>query len=545
MSPERKGVASLPEAIDLSHHLSALARARSVSPLKNLARYYGRPGIISLAGGLPSPEYFPFDTVKADILSSDKFVSTPDSHGSSSGPLSWLLSLFSSESDSTIPISIPKYPSTPTDLNLATALQYGVARGIPQLQSTIVAFTTRVFQPAYADATVLLHVGNTDGWSKAVTTLCNPGEGVLVSDWTYPSALETMYPQGVRAVPVRMDGQGMSATGLREVLAGWDAAARGMPRPHVMYIVPVGQNPTGATMGAERKQEIYNICVEFDVIIVEDDPYYFLQEGPYVHPTQRFSTFKQTDMSDDQYLASLAPSFLKFDYQGRVVRLDTFSKTIAPGSRAGWFTCNPIFAERLERAAETSSQGPSGFTQVLIGKVLQTWQDKGYIQWLKGLGTEYTRRRNFFIDTLLAKFHLEVVPADSPHNLFPGTVRYIASAKGAYLDEKRGSGAAARKPLFSFVPPTSGMFIWLQLHLEDHPKFKDVAKESLEMQLWVKLAEGGLLIGPGNMFAADKTASTASYPGHFRISFSNADDADLVKAIDIFAAVITKFHQDV
>lgn len=54
------------KAIDLSHHLSDVARARATSPLKGLARYFGRPGLITLAGGayhilllvlLPSPEY--------------------------------------------------------------------------------------------------------------------------------------------------------------------------------------------------------------------------------------------------------------------------------------------------------------------------------------------------------------------------------------------------------------------------------------------------------------------------------------------------------
>lgn len=135
-------------------------------------------------------------------------------------------------------------------------------------------------------------------------------------------------------------------------------------RPHVMYIVPVGQNPTGATMLAQRKKEIYDICVEYgislgsitkwllsdlpifslDVIIVEDDPYYFLQEGPYVHPAQRPSNADGKVPTDEKYIMSLTPSFLayaifynsklsihsldiyRFDYQGRVVRLDTFSK---------------------------------------------------------------------------------------------------------------------------------------------------------------------------------------------------------------------------
>lgn len=54
----------------------------------------------------------------------------------------------------------------------------------------------------------------------------------------------------------------------------------------------------------------------------------------------------------------------RVDTQGRVIRLDTFSKTIAPGVRLGWFTCNPMFAERLERQGEVSTQAPCGVGQV-------------------------------------------------------------------------------------------------------------------------------------------------------------------------------------
>lgn len=41
----------LPKSIDLSHHLSDLAKARAVSPLKGFFKYYGRPGILALGGG--------------------------------------------------------------------------------------------------------------------------------------------------------------------------------------------------------------------------------------------------------------------------------------------------------------------------------------------------------------------------------------------------------------------------------------------------------------------------------------------------------------
>lgn len=70
---------------------------------------------------------------------------------------------------------------------------------------------------------------------------------------------------------------------------------------------------------------------------------------------------------------------------GRVVRMDSFSKTIAPGSRLGWFTANPLFCERLLRISETSTQAPCGFGQVLITQlVAMEWQLPGYARWLNG-----------------------------------------------------------------------------------------------------------------------------------------------------------------
>ena len=50
-------------------------------------------------------------------------------------------------------------------------------------------FVGKVFQPAYGNWTTLLHTGNTDGWGKTVQTILNPGDGLIVSEWTYPSAL--------------------------------------------------------------------------------------------------------------------------------------------------------------------------------------------------------------------------------------------------------------------------------------------------------------------------------------------------------------------
>ncbi|OAX41341.1 PLP-dependent transferase [Rhizopogon vinicolor AM-OR11-026] len=535
------------KSIDLSHHLSELSKARTTSPLKGLQKYFSQPGILSLAGGLPSPAYFPISDVSANVLIPDSFALVPTE---SSTSFSWLWKLFGSHtstSEKTQGVTIPKYSANDGDINLAHSLQYGPSVAQQQLQVFLREFTSEVYRPAFEDWSVLIDTGNTDGWSRAVTTLCNPGEGVLCEEWTYPSALASILPLNIQPVPVPMDGVGMKSDALENLLSQWDPVSRQMPRPHVMYIVPVGQNPSGSTMSITRKKQIYDVCVKYDVIIVEDDPYYFLQLGTYIFKEDRSSgatpSGRPSPKESKRFVSTLTPSFLNFDYQGRVIRLDTFSKTIAPGSRLGWFTCNPLFAERLERQGETTTQAPCGFGQSIITKILTHWSYDGYIRWLRGIRTEYQQRRNFFVDCLAEEFHLQPMPADTVADIWQGCIVYQASSKVKTIAEKH---ATQNLTMLSFVPPVAGMFVWMKLHLDQHPSFSPGDENALEMKLWTKLAENGVLFAPGWMFSAKELTGDTDHAdsGHFRVSFSNVEFPDLKKAVTIFGRVIREFFEE-
>ncbi|KAI0041417.1 PLP-dependent transferase [Auriscalpium vulgare] len=541
------------KAIDVSHHLSDYANNFQVSPLKGLQKYMERSDMLPLAGGtsltrLPSPMYFPFDTIYADIPDADRF--SIDAPPPTTSSLSWLWRLFGSDTAHTTRVVVPKAPSPGDDgMNLSAALQYSPATGILKVQKFIRMFTERVYEPAYSDWTTLIHTGNTDGWSRLAKMLCNPGDTIITEKWTYPSAVAAASPIGVNVLSVDMDAEGMRADSLRKVLSEWDPA-RGK-RPHVMYTVPVGQNPSGTTMGLARKAAIYEICVEFDVIIAEDDPYFFLQAGTYLPKASRAAS-SRGDSAD--WLHSLVPSYLKVDRQGRVIRLDTFSKTIAPGVRLGWFTCNPRFAERLERFGETSTQSPSGLTQTLVIKLLDTWSFDGYVRWLRGLATQYKLRRDFFCDLLGDAFELRV--STPTRGAWAGCAVHTAYAKRPASARLRLSEKSAdtRKPLLSFVPPSSGMFVWVRLHLAGHPAALqnggDEPAESLEQRFWKLLADGGVLTAPGWVFAADQSVSTPADEGedvgdgHMRISFSFANEDQQKSAVAILAAKLQEFFQE-
>ena len=127
----------------------------------------------------------------------------------------------------------------------------------------------------------------------------------------------------------------------------------------------------------------------------------------------------------------------------------------------GWFTCNPLFAERLERHGETSVQRPCGFGQALIGQLLtQHWGHDDYVRWLHGLQQQYTARRNALVDAILDGFDSTFSYTDAnyfvaglpQYSLFPHPKRAHKLAGGKQIGR-----------ICTFVPPTSGMFLWVSL----------------------------------------------------------------------------------
>ncbi|EIW69475.1 hypothetical protein TREMEDRAFT_71644 [Tremella mesenterica DSM 1558] len=565
----------LPNAIDLSHHLTELSKHRAASSLKELYRYMAVPHMITMAGGVPSPELYPFETISASLLTHDAFPldypRVPQKPKKSF--FSWLFPSFKPTTD----ISIPKYVESAdaSTIQLSTYLQYQPATGLPAVPLFLRKYVELVYQPAYADWDVLLNCGATDAWNKVVLMLVEKGDPILVEEWTYPGASNSYSPLETVKIALKMDGEGIIPDYMDKLLGNWDETARGMKRPHVLYTVPTGQNPTGATMGADRKKAIYDLCCKYDVIICEDEPYYCLFTGkwtPKKLAAEKSIMAQRTEQAEKQdgkegneaFLKALPPSFLKFDTQGRVIRMDTFSKTSCPGSRLGWITTSPLFIERLTRATEGSSQSPSGFATALTGKMLSEWGMEGYIRWLRGIKAMYKMRRDWMCDAFENVFHLEIDDApngvktnDVVFDIFDGTARGVTcyakptddTAAGRW-DEKKGFSSKHGLPLVSFIPPTAGMFIFLAIHMEGHPDYKALlqkgenAVEVLMTKLWLELAENLVLFAPATSFDANGVHGIGGEGiGYFRLSYSIATYEETNRAISTFAKILTKFFR--
>ena len=121
-----------------------------------------------------------------------------------------------------------------------------------------------------------------------------------------------------------------------------------------MYINPTGANPTGTILPLDRRQKIYQIACEYDLLIMEDDPYYYLQ----------FTN------------GNRIPSFYSMDTEGRVLRFDSFSKILSSGLRLGFVTGPKPLIERIMLHMQVSSMHTTSLSQFIALDLLNEWGSK-------------------------------------------------------------------------------------------------------------------------------------------------------------------------
>ena len=325
--------------------------------------------MISLGGGMPHPSTFPFTRLSAEL-----------------------------EDGSVIEIA---------GKHLEAALQYSPTAGLPRLVEHL-----RALQVAEHniddDRALCVATGSQDAIAKAFDALLDADDALLVESPTYSGALAYLQPIGCTLVGIHGDSNGLDPEALESRLRDWDASKEGgTRRPRVIYIVPSAANPTGATLDLGRRQRIYSIAREYDLLILEDDPYHWLQYG-----------------------GRRIPSFLSLDRDNRVLRFDSFSKLLSSGMRLGWATGPKALIERIELHTQAANLHPCGLSQALAAGLFDEWASRHGDDPLKGF-----RERM----AMVAAFYEQ---------------RCITFLKAA---EKHLNGLA------TWTKPTAGMFVWLDL----------------------------------------------------------------------------------
>ncbi|WP_153534973.1 aminotransferase-like domain-containing protein [Actinomadura macrotermitis] len=257
----------------------------------------------------------------------------------------------------------------------AEVLQYGSAQGDEGLRERICEVMALEGVQAGADE-IVVTVGAQQALDLITKIFVDPGDVVLAEAPSYVGALGTFASYQADVVHVPLDDAGLVPSALRETL---ERLRRENRRVKFLYTVPTFQNPAGVTLSAARRAEVLEICAEYDVLIVEDNPYGLIG-------------------FDGEPMRAL-----RADDAERVIYLGSFSKTIASGLRVGWVLAPHAVRAKLVLAAESAILCPSNFSQLAVREYLNTqpWREQ-----IKGFRELYRERRDTMLDALA-----ELMPA--------------------------------------------------------------------------------------------------------------------------------------
>ena len=220
------------------------------------------------------------------------------------------------------------------------ALQYSPTIGVTEFREELLKFLEKKGVKINSDDDIIITTGSQQALDLMSRILLQKDDEIIVELPTYLAALNAfrLSKPSITAIPI--DEDGMKTDILREELKRLKWLGR---KIKFIYTIPVAHNPAGVTMSLERKKELLELASEYDLIIVEDDPYsYFIyDEGVDVTPLKTL------------------------DKEGRVIYMSTFSKILSPGLRIGWVVANKHVVDFMERAKQTADLHTPTLTQFI------------------------------------------------------------------------------------------------------------------------------------------------------------------------------------
>ncbi len=308
----------------VKYNISNKMRNMKPSAIREIFKSLGTPGAISFAAGNPAPESFPIKEMSA--ISAQIF-----------------------ETEAT------------------KALQYGITEGYPQLREAVRAHISKKFNAATEKDTVIITTGGQQGIELTCKVLCNEGDAVICENPSFIGALNAFRSLGVTPVGVELEEDGISLTGLRTALET-------TPNAKFLYLIPTFHNPAGITMSLQKRKAVYALAQEFDVMILEDNPY-----------------------GDLRFAGDEVPTIKSMDVDGRVIYCGSFSKILSAGMRIGFLSANEEVMQKIVVAKQVEDVHTNVFFQMICAKYLQQYDLNEHIEGIRAL---YRHKTGVMLDAL-------------------------------------------------------------------------------------------------------------------------------------------------
>jgi kynurenine/2-aminoadipate aminotransferase len=420
--------------MDYQRFLNSISINRTLSPLRQIwgIQHRAGPAMISLGTGTPNPLCFPYESVTIKTKDGRTF--------------------------------------TLKDQELNTALGYTDSHGLPCLIDWLTEFQKLIHDPPYARQQsnlnqLIIVPGSEDGQCKILEMILEKGDPILITEPAYPGVLSALRPLGVKFLPIAMDHHGADPESLQKILNRYCQLEKSdRNRPKVLVIQPNHCNPSGVSTILERRKEIYRLACEYDLLIVEDDPYYFL-------------TFENQNPP---------PSFLSMDTEGRVLRLDSFSKVVSAGLRVGTLSGPRPLVEKVMMHIASSSLHASTFSQTMLFDLLSSYGQQGFLKHARSVAEFYENRCR---------------------SMLKAAERHLVG-------------------LAEWNRPSGGMFLWMNVFgVEDTKRM--IMENGLKKMV---------ILSPGSFFMCDDTKTTS----YLRGSFSWASEEEMDEGFRRLAEMINE-----
>ncbi|MCO5399042.1 PLP-dependent aminotransferase family protein [Ralstonia soli] len=310
------------------------------SPIRELFPYLSQPGMISLAGGYPSPSLF-------------------DAEGLAQAAAQAMT-------------------------GEAQTLQYGATEGLPTLRNALAALMSERGIQASAEQ-LMVTTGSQQAFDLLVRVLIEPGDTVLVEVPAYPATLQALRLAQASIVPVPMDEHGLQTDALAELLRQLPAAQR----PKLLYTVPNFSNPRGTLLASERREALVQLACAYGFWVVEDDPYGELRFDADDGNTPPMPSALRT-VGDRLAAGGVNP----------VVYLSSLSKTVAPALRVGWMLADSSLLRRCTIAKQTVDLCTSPLAQMVAARYLESGRYPATVQRAR---IEYQQRMQALVQGITAR----------------------------------------------------------------------------------------------------------------------------------------------
>ena len=231
----------------------------------------------------------------------------------------------------------------------SSVLSYGPGGGYGPLREWIAA------RHGVEPSRVVVTSGSLQGFVFLAEQLVRPGARVLVEAPTYDRPLKILRRLGADVVGLPMDDDGLDVDALERALASGD-------KPAFLYTIATFQNPSGRTLSEERRRRVAELARAHELLVLEDDPYGLVRyEGPAL------------------------PTIFELEGGRNVAYASSFSKTVAPGVRVGYFVLPPDLAVQIEALAVSTYISPPFMTQATVHEFLRRGNFEPNLERVRGL----------------------------------------------------------------------------------------------------------------------------------------------------------------